>query len=363
MTHHLYNSRGRSRWLAYLVLMVAGCGWSSLAAAANCTASSATMTMPDVVITATNQTVGTVLATSSPVTIAFTCTGLPVTTTRSADYIATIQAGQSLATLDATNNPNGPGITFATNIPGVALLVTASPVQATSLSGNVNDGPNKYAGYPVGSVTAPAGSVQGSYGSTFTETFVGQLIVTSTTVGTGTITGKSLIPFWWYVSGGSQYSSSINMGASLMLANSTIRSGSCSVNTDSQNLSVNLPSIIASAFTGGGAVGSKIPFNINLTCKSASKNVLITMTASNPGPQTGVILSTTGSGYANNVGVQVFNNAGTPVDVTGGSSQRIATSTSKGPLSIPYTVQYYQTGSPVSAGQVNATLTFVMSYQ
>jgi len=348
------------RTIALGLLVLLGLAWSSLAAAANCTSSSATMTLPDVTITSSNMPIGTVLATSAPVTIAFTCTGLPVTTSRPADYIATIQAGQTLATLDATNNVNGPGITFKiTGVSGVALLVTASPVQATSRSGDVEDGPNKYAGYPVGSVTAPAGSSAGSYGGTFTETFIGQLIVTGNNVTTGTIAGKNLIPFWWYISGGSQYSSSISLGTNLVLGSSKIKSSSCSVNLDSQNLTVTLPNITTSALNASLTAG-KTPFNINLNCKSSNKDIYITMTASNPGAATGVALS---SGSAGNVGVQILSGGGTAVDVTGTTPQHIATSTPNGAYSIPYYAQYYRTATPVTAGQVSATVTFVMTYQ
>lgn len=359
-----FLSNRRQHWrLACWLLLIAAMGWAPLATAANCTSSSATMTLPDVTITSANMQIGTVLATSSPVTITFSCSGLPVTTSQQADYTATIQAGQSLATLDATNNPAGPGITFKTNITGVALLVTASPVQATSQSGNVNDGPNKYAGYPVGSVTAPGSASQGSYTGTIAETFIGQLIVTGNNVGTGTITGKNLIPFWWYVSGGSQYSSSIALGTYLVLGSSKVRTGSCSVNTNSQNLTVTLPDINAAALVGTGSTGGKTGFNINLTCKSSTKDVYITMTASNPSSTTGVVLPTSGAGYAGNVGVQILNGSGTAVDVSGTTSQLVATSTNNGGLSIPFYAQYYQTGSPVTSGQVSATVTFVMNYQ
>lgn len=361
MMHRVFASPSRRRAFTLGLLALLSLAWSSLAAAANCTSSSATMTLPDVTITSSSMPIGTVLATSAPVTISFTCSGLPVTTSRPADYIATIQAGQSLATLDATNNVNGPGITFKiSGVNGVALLVTASPTQASSRSGDVADGPNKYAGFPVGSVTAPAGTSQGSYSSTFTETFIGQLVVTGNNVTTGTISGGNLIPFWWYVSGGSQYSSSIALGTYLVLGSSKIKSSSCSVNLDSQNLTVTLPNVTTADLNGSSLTAGKTPFSINLTCKSSSKDIVIAMTASNPATATGVILPS-GTGYAGNVGVQILNGAGTAVNVKGGT-QTIATSTPNGAYSIPFFAQYYRTGSPATAGQVNATVTFVMTY-
>ncbi|WP_266183684.1 fimbrial protein [Dyella humicola] len=351
--------------LSLLLVMGGALGWAPLAAAAaNCTAGPATITMPDVILPSTTPTVGSEIATSAPVTIVFTCSGLPISNS-AADHIATIQAGQTLAPLDATNVTTGPGITFKTNITGLALNVTASPVQATSQSGNVNDGPNKFAGYPVGSVTAPSNAALGSYSGTVSATFVGHLMVTGPiTVGSGQLTGITLIPFWWYISGGSANSSSTQMTAvNLYLGASSVRTGSCSVSTASQNLTVTLPNINAAVLNGTGATGGKTAFNINLTCKSSSKDVLITMTASNPAATKGVVLPTSGAGNAGNVGVQILNGSSAAVDVTGATSQTIATSTSNGTLSVPYYAQYYQTGSPVTAGGVTATVTFVMSYQ
>lgn len=362
----LCSSRMRraAQFLGLLLLAGITLGWAPRAAAANCTSAPATITMPDVILPSTTPAVGSEIATSAPVTIVFTCTGLPIST-RPADYIATIQAGQNLAPLDNTNVAAGPGITFKTNITGLALKVTASPTPASSQSGNVDDGPNSKAGYPVGSVTAPSGAAIGSYGGTVSATFVGHLMVTGPiTIGSGQLSAITLIPFWWYISGGSQNSSSTQLaGVNLYLAASTVRSGSCSVNTDSQNLTVTLPDISAAALKGTATTGGKTPFNINLTCKSSTKDVIVTMTASNPSSTQGVVLPTTGGGYAGNVGVQILSGSNAAVDVTGATGQTVATSSSNGPLSIPYYAQYYQTSSPVTSGQVAATITFVMTYK
>jgi type 1 fimbria pilin len=364
MMHRSYPASRCAQAFIWLLLAVATIGWAPLAAAAaNCTTTSQTLTLPDVIVPSTAVTAGTVLATSSPVTMIFSCSGLPVSTSRPADFNATIQAGQTLATLDSTNNTGGPGITFKlTGVSGLALLVTATPVQATSAGGQVSDGPNSNAGYPVGSVTAPAGAAAGSFTGTVAETFTAQLIVTGP-ITVGSIQAiNTLIPFWWYIPGGSQDSSSISMNAPLSLATSKVSAGACSVNIASQNLTVVLPSIATSALNGIGTTAGQTPFNVDLTCQSSTKTVLITMTASNPSTtQTGVILPTTGTGFASNVGVQLLNGSGNPVNVRG-----TAQSEGKAPagsLSIPYFAQYYQTGTPVTVGQVNATVTFNITFQ
>lgn len=354
---------GLAHRLTWLLLIIVGTGWAPLAAAAaNCSGASGQMSFPDVtILTGQSPAVGTVLATSNPVTITFNCTGLPITTKSPNDYIATVQAGQTLATLDATNVPAGPGIRFKTGVTGVALLVTATPVQASSESGNVNDGPNSQAGYPVGSVTAPGGSTVGSYSGSTSATYVGQLIVTGP-ITAGTIKANTLIPFWWYISGGSANSSSVKMSAALTLASSAVKNGACSVNTDSQNLTVQLPAAFSAALGTVGATANQTPFSINFTCLSSNQKLVIAMTASNPSTSvTGVVLPTTGTGYASNVGVQILNGSGAAVNVRGSTQTPIAITA--GTMSIPYFARYYRTGSPISAGQVSATITFVVTYQ
>ena len=231
----------------------------------------------------------------------------------------------------------------------------------SSESGNVNDGPNSQAGYPVGSVTAPAGTTIGTFSGTTYATYVGQLVVTGP-ITAGTISANTLIPFWWYISGGSANSSSTKMTASLTLASSLVKNGACSVNTDSQNLTVALPAVGTVALPSVGSTANTTPFNLNFTCQSSSQSLVIAMTTSNPSTTvTGVVLPTTGTGYASNVGVQLLDKNKNAVNVRG--TKQTGVPITSGTVSIPYYAQYYRTASPISAGLVSATVTFVVTYQ
>ena len=402
--HHVDTRPRCAPTLLLLLLLLAPLLWAPRAigqnqtlVAATCTAPPATLTLPNVTIPP-GTAVGTLVGTTATTSITFTCNNLPVTsngktngTVSTADRTAFVQAGGNLATLDPTNNPAGPGITFATNLSGIALLVTASPTQATSQSGGnpSNDGPGSLPGFPVGSLTGPATTTQtctttrgvqtcvftcttgasantsGCYRGSFTETFTAQLIVTGalTSTSIGSITGIQLMPFWWYIPGGDQNSTSqLISGSTLSLASGTaVTVQACSVNTDSVNKAVVLPPIATTAVTTTGATAGTTQFNINLTCQSGVK-AFMTMTTANPATATGVIAPTVGTNYAKNVGVQVLSSISPSTPVTFGTAQSLG-ATPNGTLTIPYYAQYYVTATPVVAGLVAGTVTFTVSYQ
>ncbi|GAB2563020.1 hypothetical protein ISP15_05760 [Dyella jejuensis] len=356
----------RARWLSALLLVAAAAGWTPLAFAAhrpqapNCTASNLTLALSSTTVEP-QATVGTLLGSPTSGTIVFTCSGLPASSA-TADHTATIQAGQNLATLASTNVPAGPGITFATNLSGIGVLITGSPTPATSQSGNVDDGPTSTAGFPVGSVVAPSNESTGNFTGTVSEAFTAQLIVTGpiSAASIGSINANTLIPFWWYIPGGSEDSTSMNLDAGVVLSGGTaVGLQACSVSTDSQNKTVTLPTVSSDALTGTGATAGTTAFNISLTCEPGA-TASITMTTANPATATGVIAPTTGTGYAKNVGVQILNSSLAPI--TFNTAQSLG-ATPNGSLTIPYYAQYYVTKTPISAGLVTGTVTFTMSYQ
>ena len=150
-----------------LMLVLMATGWAPMAQAApSCQATSATLSMPTTVVVQPNDAIGPIDGATGTATIIFNCSGLPASKAAN-DYTATIQAGQTLATLDSSNNTSGPGITFATNVNGLAVLVTATPVQATSKA-CLACGPTSTAGYVPGAVTAPSSAAVGSFSGTVT---------------------------------------------------------------------------------------------------------------------------------------------------------------------------------------------------
>lgn len=339
------------------------------AKAANCQSSSATLSFPGTVTVPSNLAVGQSLGVTGTATITFTCSGLPVTTGSTADHTATIQAGQYLATLDPTNNTAGPGITFATSLSGIAVLVKASPVQATSQA-CLACGPTSTAGYVPGSVTAPSNARAGSYSGTVVANYTAQLIKTGP-ITPGTITSNQLIPFWWYIAGGSQDSTSISLSTYLVLPTITVSAPACTVSSASKNISVSLPSVQASALSSSGQTAGSTPFNIALTgCPSGVKSVTAYFNSSaNVDTNTGNLIN---NGTAKNVEVQLLNGPGSttasafsPILLTGAqataqNSGQFAVNAS-GAATMNYYAQYIATAA-AAAGSVNTSVTFTIAY-
>lgn len=335
MMHRRTRFTRLSHRLVWFVLALACFGLMPRhAIAATCKASSAapTLTVPSVTVM-TSAPVGSKLGTPASVSVNFSCTGLGGST-------ATVQVG-NLATRDASDPPPGGGISFATNVPGIALVLTATPVQASDNS-CLRCGPDQAPGWELASITGTA---------TTTATFTGQFMKTGP-VTAGTVRSIQLAQLWWYIYGST---SSVSLNSVLTLASSTIGVQACSVNTDSTNLTVTLPTVSTQALRSSTAVAGRTGFKINLTCTPGA-NVSITMSTTKPGTATGTIVST---GTAGNVDVQLLDGSFNPVTFDTATSLGAAPS---GTLSIPYYAQYYATGS-AGAGSVSATATFTMTYQ
>jgi type 1 fimbria pilin len=153
-------------------------------------------------------------------------------------------------------------------------------------------------------------------------------------------------------------SSNYIVDAVIQLTNTlTFTAPACQVNASAIN--VTLPAVSRQGFSGVGSVAGTTPFQIGLTCSSGA-TLRMTLDTAAPVPgQTGVIAPS--SGGASGIGVQVLDSSGvTPVSF--GTATTIG-ATPNGALSIGYFARYYQTTSPVSAGAVNATATFTLSYQ
>ena len=353
--------------LCILLMLVVLAGWThgALAAATNCTSAGGSLTLPAVTLPS-NPPVGTLLGSPASVTVTFTCSGLPSNQPQppqNYSLTATIQAG-NLAPADPTDNPNGNnGIMFATNLPGLALQLTASPIQANDRAW-IRGGPGSTRGFEPGSVTAPVSAWQcaflqfqncGTYTGSVGETFTAQLIVTGP-VTSGTLSAINLMQFNWYIYG---IGPSQGYFASLILNSTTVSSPACTIRVDPTV--VTLPSVFSSNFGGLGSTAGQTPFNVQLNC-SASSPLSITLSPSSPAyaGASGVLTNTTGGGYAQNVGVQILDKSGNPVSF--GTAISVGP-TSNGAFNIPLQARYYQTGTPVSAGQVTATATYTLTYQ
>ena len=136
----------------------------------------------------------------------------------------------------------------------------------------------------------------------------------------------------------------------------------CKVDVGSSNMSVNLPVVSTTAFTGPGSIAGATGFNVNLNC-DADVTVEMTMHTAHSDPNyTGVALPARDQGMASGVGIQLLDSKDAPVPFD--KKRTIVSSCDCGLMSIPFTARYIQTtGAPVGAGRVSATVTFTMSYE
>lgn len=131
----------------------------------------------------------------------------------------------------------------------------------------------------------------------------------------------------------------------------------CSVTTDPTL--VTLPPVLSSQFAGTGSTTGTTPFAVQLSCANVTA-LTITLQTNTPVPgTTGVIASTTGTGYAQGVGVQLLDHNSQPVPF---GTAMVVGGAQSGAVSIAFFARYYQTAGTISGGQVSATATYTLSY-
>lgn len=356
---HRFNVIPRCAQLLVLFLLaIVAISWAPRASATNCTASSATLSFPSTVTIPTNAAVGSTLATGTA-NMLFSCTALSRTNTP-----ATIQAGQYLATLDSTNNPNGPGITFATGVSGLAVLVNATPV-ATSSNACLACGPTSTAGYVPGSVSYATSGSSGTVTANYTAT-----LIKTGPIAPGSIPQINLIPFWWYIPGNSNgYAVSMSLNANLILPPITLTAPSCTLATGSQNIPVTLPGVPASSLSTAGQVNGRTAFHISVTgCPASVSSITTYFYGGNVDTATGNLIN---KGSAANVEVQLLNGPGgsaaalSTIDLAGAQATAQNSSVfnvSGGSATLNYYAQYIASGGAATAGSVSTSVTFTIAY-
>jgi len=325
------------------------------------------ITIPSPISIAPGASNGMIGQPSPPVTVSIDCYPAFQQTPNYYDDF-TVQTGQ-LAALDLTTPPpGGSGIMFQTNVPGIDVLLTATPTQTSS----GNNGPNGTIGWAMGTSNCTS---SGYYGycqpNPINATFIAQLVKTGP-VSPGTISNIQILHFFdsdyspppprnrrltntVYTSASASY-------GTLTLNPVTVSMSTCNISASSTNISVVLPTISTGALQSTGSVTGQTAFNIVYSCP-AGWSLYMTMSTATPGAASGVILSPascTSGASATNIGVQLLQSNQQPVQFD--VAQPLGNSPN-GILTIPYFAQYYATASPVGAGAVCATATFTMSYQ
>ncbi|HEX7340583.1 MAG TPA: fimbrial protein [Rhodanobacteraceae bacterium] len=144
----------------------------------------------------------------------------------------------------------------------------------------------------------------------------------------------------------------------------TFTAHTCKVTTGSQNIQVPLPSIPVTALGSTGATAGATSFQIHLDDCYNGLTVSAEIDTNAPFTgATGVITPTAGTNFAQNVGVQLLAGNGT-TPVTFGTPFNVGTTSgNNSQFTFNLFARYYRTGTPITAGQVEATATYTLSYQ
>lgn len=141
----------------------------------------------------------------------------------------------------------------------------------------------------------------------------------------------------------------------------------CTISTDSKNISVPLGEQQASQFTGIGSGSPGKAFNINLLSCSNVQAVLLQFNATPDSDypnaaQQGVIQLQASPDRATGIGVQLLKGDGvTPMPLN--NQQSVWQGAAPPAISLPFTARYLQTRVRVTPGQANALAQFVVAYQ
>lgn len=157
-------------------------------------------------------------------------------------------------------------------------------------------------------------------------------------------------------------------------ANTTVQGGTvefkgavvdaaCAVTADTANQVVNLDQVRLASLTGKDSVANqKTPFSIKLAdCDTTvSTQASITFDGSAAEGTTGVLDNTAGAGSAQGVGIQIYDKDGSALNL-GTASQ--AVTLIDGDNTLNFSADYYQVADKATAGSVDTTATFNVTYQ
>lgn len=154
-------------------------------------------------------------------------------------------------------------------------------------------------------------------------------------------------------------------GGSVHFTGSVVNAA-CAVAQDSVNKTVDMGQVRLAAFgdtpTAGTAANQKTPFSITLTdCDTqVSTEATVTFNGAAAKDNAGVLDNMAGAGGAQGIGVQIYDTDGTALDL--GKASKAATLID-GDNVMSFSADYITTASTLTAGNVDATATFNVTYQ
>lgn len=137
----------------------------------------------------------------------------------------------------------------------------------------------------------------------------------------------------------------------------------CAVTADTTNQVVNMGQVRLAAFTGKDSVANqKTPFTIKLAdCDTTiASQASVTFDGNAAAGEAGVLDNTSGAGNAAGVGIQIYDKDGSALNL-GTASQ--AVTLIDGDNTLNFSADYYQTADTATAGSVDTTATFNVTYQ
>ena len=143
----------------------------------------------------------------------------------------------------------------------------------------------------------------------------------------------------------------------------TIQGNTCTVTTDTANQQVTLGDIAAKQFTAAGSASQPIAFTIGLeNCGSAASAVSLTFTGEADTTNSALLALTSQAGSAAGVGVAILDSQRTLVPLNSASRQ-YTLDPQQTSQNLTFSGEMVATSSPVTAGSVDATTTFSLTYQ
>ena len=149
--------------------------------------------------------------------------------------------------------------------------------------------------------------------------------------------------------------------------------GTCAVDADSVNQTVQMGQVRANTLAKQGDVGQNVGFNIVLkdcapgadgndnTLPATAAIIFSGVTVDNTTNAKVLALQQSSAGGATNVGIQVLDRSGQPVAFDG-STARASIKLNEGTNTIPFQARYMATGQ-ATAGTANADATFTVQYE
>ncbi|TCW81478.1 pilus assembly protein [Burkholderia sp. SRS-46] len=367
-THRQAKSpRGAGRvafWLLALAVLLLGLGSrAAFAQTATCssgTPPTVTVTMPVSVTVPRDAPNGTVL--SREVTTAQTSNYFSCTTTGSAATGMVFAPSSMMTKAGTTATVNGKTYTaWNTNVPGVGIVIGVNPIVNSCGAQGWQD-----LGKPSGTFPSPwSGGVCNQNGSIANGGYAQVALVKTGPITAGTVTGGVLFE-GASVTGprvGGPYTVATSGHVSFSLTQTVVNVAACTT----PNVTVNMGSVMQSAFKGVGSTGGMTPVPVNVAvnaCPIGLNSIQYQFIPVNAVlDSTNGVLALSSDSTATGIGLQLKDGSGNALKYNTPYTLTSYSSATGGSYTIPLKANYYQTAARVTAGSANAVLTFTMTYQ